>query len=61
MAPAQERPIEYPQLAIRDDNGDGMIEVNRPEEIDALLEATSAILKATSFPMQGTPAGVRQR
>jgi len=47
-------PSKYPQLArIRDDNGDGMVEVNRPEEIDALLEATSAFLKNTSFPMQG--------
>jgi hypothetical protein len=30
-----------------------MIEVNRPEEIDALLAATAAHLKATGFPMQG--------
>lgn len=45
---------KYPQLAhIRDDNGDGMIEVNRPEEIDALLAATAAHLKATAFPMEG--------
>jgi hypothetical protein len=47
-------PAKYPQLAtIRDDNGDGMIEVNRPEEIDALLAATAAHLKATGFPMEG--------
>lgn len=45
---------KYPQLArIRDDNGDGMIEVNRPEEIDALLEEAAAHLKATGFPMEG--------
>jgi hypothetical protein len=45
---------KFPKLAlIRDDNGDGMIEVNRPEEIDALLESTAAFLKATSFPMDG--------
>ncbi|MBL0161900.1 MAG: hypothetical protein IPP47_33320 [Bryobacterales bacterium] len=45
-------PSKYPELArIRDDNGDGMIEVNRPEEIDALLAATAAHLKATAFPM----------
>ncbi|NWF82377.1 MAG: hypothetical protein HXY18_00945 [Bryobacteraceae bacterium] len=45
---------KYPGLAqIRDDNGDGMIEVNRPEEIDALLSATAAHLKATAFPMEG--------
>ncbi len=44
----------YPQLAsIRDDNGDGMIEVNRPDEIDALLESTAAYLNATGFPMEG--------
>jgi hypothetical protein len=47
-------PSKYPQLAqIRDDNGDGMIEVNRPEEIGALLEATEAHLKATGFPLNG--------
>ena len=47
-------PSKYPQLAqIRDDNGDGMIEVNRPEEIDALLAATAAHLRATAFPMEG--------
>jgi hypothetical protein len=47
-------PTKFPKLAtIRDDNGDGMIEVNRPEEIDALLESTRAYLKATSFPMEG--------
>jgi hypothetical protein len=47
-------PSKYAQLAvIKDDNGDGTLEVNRPEEIDALLQATSAFLKNTSFPMQG--------
>jgi hypothetical protein len=47
-------PARYPQLArITDDNGDGMIEVNRPEEIDALLAATAEHLAATGFPMQG--------
>ncbi len=47
-------PARYPQLAeIRDDNGDGMIEVNRPEEIDALLSATAAHLEATGFPLAG--------
>jgi len=30
-----------------------MIEVNRPEEIDALLSETAAHLKATGFPMEG--------
>ena len=44
----------YPELArIRDDNGDGVLEVNRPEEIDALLAATARYLKDTGFPMEG--------
>lgn len=44
--------IKYPELArITDDNQDGVIEVNRPEEIDALLAATKAHLAATGFPL----------
>ncbi len=44
----------YPALAkITDDNRDGIIEVNRPEEIDALLAATKSYLTATGFPMDG--------
>jgi hypothetical protein len=44
---------KYPELAkITDDNKDGVIEVNRPEEIDALLAATKAYLSATGFPME---------
>jgi hypothetical protein len=47
-------PTQYPQLAeIRDDNGDGMIEVNRPAEIDALLSSTASYLEATGFPLSG--------
>lgn len=47
-------PLQYAGLAaIRDDNGDGMVEVNRPEEIDALLAATAAHLKVTGFPLNG--------
>jgi len=43
----------YPELAtITDDNRDGMIEVNRPEEIDALLSAVASHLKATGFPLE---------
>jgi hypothetical protein len=43
---------KYPTLAkITDDNQDGVIEVNRPEEIDALLTATRAFLAATAFPL----------
>jgi len=45
---------KYPELAqITDDNTDGVIEVNRPEEIDALLAASKAYLAATAFPMEG--------
>lgn len=44
----------YPELArITDDNGDGALEVNRPEEIDALLAATKAHLEATGFSLEG--------
>lgn len=44
----------YPQLAaIKDDNGDGTLEVNRPEEIDALLAATKEYLTKTGFPLEG--------
>jgi hypothetical protein len=43
---------KYPELArITDDNKDGVLEVNRPEEIDALLAATRAHLAATGFPL----------
>lgn len=43
----------WPQLAsIKDDNEDGTIEVNRPEEIDALLAATKAYLEKTKFPLE---------
>jgi len=44
----------YPQLAaVKDDNGDGTFEVNRPEEIDALLAATKEHLTKTAFPLAG--------
>lgn len=45
---------KYPTLAqIADDDGDGVIEVNRPEEIDALIEAVSQMLADTNYPMAG--------
>jgi len=45
---------KYPELAkITDDNKDGVVEVNRAEEIDALLTATMAYLAATGFPFDG--------
>ncbi len=44
----------YPTLGvIVDDDLDGMIEVNRPDEIDALLSSVRAHLEETAFPMQG--------
>ena len=47
-------PMKYPELAeIRDDNGDGVIEVNRPEEIEALIAAVTHMLTATDYPLEG--------
>jgi hypothetical protein len=44
----------YPDLAlIKDDNNDGIIEVNRPEEIDALLTSVKNFLGNTGFPLVG--------
>ncbi len=44
----------YPQLAeITDDNGDMVIEVNRPEEIDALIASLSQKLNDINYPMEG--------
>ncbi len=45
---------KYPRLAeIKDDNGDGVIEVNRPNEIDALIASVSNMLEQTGYPMDG--------
>jgi len=45
---------KHPELAnITDDNKDGVVEINRPAEIDALLSATRAYLAATGFPISG--------
>ena len=47
-------PTKYPSLAkITDDNDDGMIEVNRPEEIDALIAAVTDMLRETKWPLEG--------
>jgi hypothetical protein len=44
----------YPELSlIKDDNNDGVIEVNRPEEIDALLASVKNYLLNTGFPLEG--------
>ncbi|PJB67455.1 MAG: hypothetical protein CO095_12150, partial [Armatimonadetes bacterium CG_4_9_14_3_um_filter_58_7] len=46
----QANPSNYPDLSkIRDDNEDGMPEVNRPEEIDALIASVTAFLADTKF------------
>jgi len=47
-------PAKYPQLAkIVDDNGDGVPEVNRTVEIDALIAAVSRMLDDIKYPMDG--------
>jgi len=49
-----EDPSKYPDLSIiQDDNDDGVIEVNRAEEIDALIAAVTSMLKETKYPMEG--------
>jgi len=50
----QKDPSKYPRLdTIADDNGDGVIEVNRPEEIDALIACVTEMLNTTGYPMKG--------
>ena len=47
-------PAKYPELAkITDDNGDEVPEINRPEEIDALIASVTAMLAETNYPMEG--------
>lgn len=47
-------PETYTQLAkIVDDNGDGVIEINNEEEIDALIEAVTKMLLDIHYPMTG--------
>ncbi|MBL7128795.1 MAG: hypothetical protein ISS16_07395 [Ignavibacteria bacterium] len=47
-------PNKYPELSkIKDDNGDGVIEVNRAEEIDALILSVTSMLVETNYPMEG--------
>ena len=44
----------YPGLsAIADDNGDDVPEVNRPDEIDALIQSITQTLADTNYPMKG--------
>jgi hypothetical protein len=50
----QQDASKFPDLAkITDDNGDGVIEVNRPEEIDALIASVTALLTESKYPMDG--------
>lgn len=45
---------KFPELAkITDDTGDGVIEVNRPEEIDALIASVTQLLNESNYPMDG--------
>ncbi|MFO8011801.1 MAG: hypothetical protein R6X20_00710 [Phycisphaerae bacterium] len=47
-------PSKYPELArITDDNGDGVIEVNRPAEVGALIGSVTALLAELKYPMEG--------
>lgn len=44
----------YPRLVeIKDDNEDGVVEVNRPVEIEALIASVSDMLLQTGYPMNG--------
>ena len=42
-----------PLASIADDSGDGVIEVNKPEEIDALIAAITQMLSDINYPLQG--------
>lgn len=45
---------QYPGLAkIRDDNGDSIPEVNRPEEIDAFIQSITTYLKDSGYKLDG--------
>jgi len=47
-------PARWSELStITDDNGDAIIEVNRTEEIDALINAVTAYLRYTGYPLDG--------
>ncbi|HPI71945.1 MAG TPA: cytochrome c3 family protein [bacterium] len=47
-------PLQFPLLEkIRDDNGDGMPEVNRDEEIDAMIVSLRGYLQQTGFDLSG--------
>lgn len=47
-------PKQSPELArIQDDDGDGAIEINRPEEVDALIAAVTRHLTASGYDLKG--------
>jgi hypothetical protein len=47
-------PTQHPELAkIKDDDGDGAVEINRPEEVDALIAAVTRHLTALSYDLKG--------
>ncbi|NLI15817.1 MAG: hypothetical protein GX409_05990, partial [candidate division Zixibacteria bacterium] len=46
-------PTSYAALSrITDDNADGVLEINRPDEIDALIESVSELLRDIGYPME---------
>jgi len=48
----KKNPAAYPDLAkINDDNGDGVIEINRPEEIEALIFSIGNMLANINYPI----------
>ncbi|WP_449243863.1 multiheme c-type cytochrome [Desulfobacca acetoxidans] len=50
----RQNPALYPELVkIKDDNGDNIPEVNRPEEIDAFLQSVRTYLEDTGFELAG--------
>lgn len=47
-------PTQYPGLAkIKDDDGDGAIEINRPGEVEALITAVTAHLTSLGYELNG--------
>jgi hypothetical protein len=46
--------MQYPELAkITDDDGDGALEINRPEEVDALIAAVTRHLTSLNYDLLG--------
>jgi hypothetical protein len=47
-------PTQYRELAmIKDDDGDGALEINRPEEVDALIVAVTRHLNSLNYDLKG--------